>query len=303
MSISVATPNAEAGEIATDAPPSLSMPGAHYDIVAGLGWRNRLAHASVDLRDGARLWRLIWTLSVLDIRLRYRGSMLGPFWLTLSTSVMVGALGFLYSRLFHTDIHTYLPFLSLSLVLWNFISILVSEGCTAFTQSEVMIRSMRMPLTIHAGRVVVRNVLVLAHNIIVIVAVFAIMDAWPGIKAFLAIPGFALWLVDGLAACLLLGAFCARFRDVPPIVASVMQIAFFVSPILWSPSVLAHRGLGIVLLNWNPFYALLEIVRGPMLGTIPSTETYLCAAGYSVGLIFFAGLVFVRTRARISFWV
>ena len=66
--------------------------------------------------------RLAWTLGWLDIKLRYRGSMLGPFWLTLSTGIMVGSLGVLYSTLFHMNMHEYLPFLSLSLVLWGFLS-------------------------------------------------------------------------------------------------------------------------------------------------------------------------------------
>ncbi len=256
-----------------------------------------------DLRDTLHLWPLVWTLSVLDIRLRYRGSVLGPFWLTLSTAVMIGALGFLYSRLFHTDIHAYLPFLSLSLVCWNFIQTLTSEGCTCFTSSESMIRAMRMPLSLHAARVVVRNILVLGHNIIVIVAVFAIMRTVPGVYSFTIIPAFALWIVDALAISLFLGVLCSRFRDIPPIVGSIMQIAFFVSPIIWSPTILAHRGLGIVLVKWNPFFALLEIVRGPLLGSPLEVGTWLIAIGYSVVLVALAAISFTRARPRIAYWV
>ena len=60
--------------------------------------RNRLSVR--DVREGTRLLPLAWTLGWLDIRLRYRGSLLGPLWLTLSTGVMVGALGFLYAHIF-----------------------------------------------------------------------------------------------------------------------------------------------------------------------------------------------------------
>jgi len=242
-------------------------------------------------------------LALLDIRLRYRGSLLGPFWLTLSTGLMVAALGFVYSRLFHTDLHTYLPFLSLSLVLWNFINALVTDGCITYTTNDTMIRGTRMPLSLHAARSVGRNVLILGHNIIVIVVVFAVMDVWPGRIAFVALPGLALWMVDGLAVSILLGGFCARFRDVPPIVASVMQIAFFVSPVIWSPKILEHRGIGIVLLNWNPFYSLLEIVRAPLLNQAPSLATWGSALGYSGLLVALTMVFFVRARSRIAFWV
>lgn len=259
--------------------------------------------ALADFGQTLELWRLVWKLSILDIRLRYRGSMLGPFWLTISTGVMVAALGFLYAGLFHTDIKTYLPYLSLSLILWNFLSALVNEGCTSFTGADSMIRAHRMPLSMHAARVVVRNFLVFAHNIVVIVVVFAVMRKAPGPQSYLMLPGLALWFVDGLAVCLLLGAFCARFRDVPPIIGSVLQIAFFVTPILWNPSVLKHRGIGLVLIDWNPFYVLLEIVRGPLDGSAVHLATWGIAAGYSAVLIAGAAILFALARPRIAYWV
>jgi len=282
----------------------ISGPADHaVSIVAAHDWRGRFAMAAKDLLETAQLWRLVWTLSLLDIRLRYRGSVLGPFWLTLSTAVMIAALGFLYSRLFHTDIQTYLPFLSLSLVLWNFLQNMTGDGCTCFTSSESMIRAMRMPLSLHAARVVVRNILVLAHNVIVIVAVFLIMGTVPGIYSFTIVPAFALWVVDGFAISLMLGVLCARFRDIPPIVGSIMQIAFFISPVIWSPTILAHRGIGIVLVKWNPFYALLEIMRGPLLGARVDLENWAIALGYSALLLCLAAISFTRARPRIAYWV
>ncbi len=256
-----------------------------------------------DVAQTAQLWRLVWKLSILDIRLRYRGSLLGPFWLTLSTGVMIGALGFLYAGLFHTDIKTYLPYLSLSLVLWNFLNGMTAEGCTCFTASEGMIRASRMPLSLHAARVVIRNFLTFAHNIIVIVIVFAVMHKMPGAGSWMILPGFCLWFIDGFAICLLLGSFCARYRDVPPIVGSVMQIAFFVTPILWSPAILEHRGIGLFLIKWNPFYALLEIIRGPLLGTTSHSGIWVIALGYSAVLVIFSGIMFALSRPRIAYWV
>jgi lipopolysaccharide transport system permease protein len=260
--------------------------------------RNRLA--ARDVVDGLRLWPLARTLGWLDIRLRYRGSVLGPFWLTLSTAVMVASLGVLYSVLFHTDVHEYLPFLALSQVLWAFLNSLVGDGCTAFTQAEGMIRSVRMPLFLHALQTLVRNVLVLAHNIVVIVVVDIIFSVWPGWHALLALPAVAVWVVDGLAVCLLLGSFCARFRDVGPIVGSIMQIAFFLTPVIWQPEQLGRHA---VLLPFNPFFALLEILRAPLLGKVPTSETWLAAVLYSLLLCGVAWLLFVRARGRVAFWI
>jgi lipopolysaccharide transport system permease protein len=263
-----------------------------------LAARNRWAVK--DVVEGLRLWPLARSLGWLDIRLRYRGSLLGPGWLTLSTAVMIVSLGVLYSALFNTDVHEYLPFLALSQILWAFLSTMVSEGCACFTQAESMILAVRMPLFLHALRTLVRNVLVLAHNVVVLVGVYLYFQIDPGWTALLSLPGMALWVVDMLAICLLLGAFCARFRDVGPIVGSVMQIAFFLTPVIWQP---AQLGLHQWMLPFNPFFSLLEVVRAPLLGYVPSHTVWKCALLYSGILCAVSWLFFVRARGRVPFWM
>lgn len=276
---------------------SLAMPPRSPDHT----WPARQRRAVRDVAAGAGLWRLALTLGWFDIRLRYRGSILGPFWLTLSTAVMVAALGVLYSALFKMELHDYLPYLAISLVLWNTLAAIVGEAVTCFLQAEGMIRAARMPFTLYAARVMVRNLIVLAHNVVVILAVYLWFDTWPGTAALGAIPGVLLWIVDGMAACLLLGTVCARFRDIPPIVASLMQIAFFISPIIWKPELLT--GGKRDLLPLNPFYTLLEVVRGPLLGAPPASIVWVSALAWSGLLLLAAWVLFVRVRNRLAFWV
>ncbi len=261
----------------------------------------RLGAARRDFVEALALWRLCWTLAWLDIKLRYRGSVLGPFWLTLSTAVMVGAMGVLYAGLFRMNLTQYLPFLVLSIVLWGFLGALVGDASVGYTASEGLIRSVRMPFTLYAARIVVRNVVVLAHNLVVVVAVFAIFRAWPGALGFLAVPGFALWLLDGFALSILLGALCARFRDIPPIVGSVLQIAFFVTPVIWKPELVGPDRQW--LLPINPFFSLMEMVRAPLLGSVPSGIELGSALLYSLVLCVGAALLFARVRGRIAFWL
>ncbi|HEX7390627.1 MAG TPA: ABC transporter permease [Acidiphilium sp.] len=280
-----------------------SEPRTSFTISADRGWVQRFQLAGTDLREGVGLWRLAWSLAFADIRLRYRGSALGPFWLTLSTAVMIGAMAFLYADLFHAKIHTYIPYLTVSIILWNYLNLMVSEGCTCFTQVESMVRGIRMPFTVHAARSVIRNTIILGHNVVVVVAVFAIMGIPVSLKSLWAIPAFLLWVIDGFAISLLLGAFCARFRDVPQIIMSVMQIAFFVTPIMWYTKLLDGHPAGELLIHLNPFYYLLEIVRGPLLGTEVTFHMALTAVLISAFLILVAALGFARTRGRIAYWV
>ena len=280
--------------------PAEADAGFAIDLRHGLGFRARSGMAMRDIADGARLWRLALMLSWLDIRLRYRGSVLGPLWLTLSTAVMVGALGFIYAYLFKTPIREYLPFLALSLTLWSFLSTIVSEGSTVFTQAESMIRSMRVPFSLYIYQLLARNVLIFAHNIVVIVVVFVAFQTPVNWAFFAAIPALLLWLIVGAAVCLMLGALCARFRDIPPIVGSLMQVAFYVSGVMFKPDMLGHRS---VYLLYDPFYSILEVLRAPLLGHIPSRDTYISALGFSAVLCALGWLCFLRVRHRIAFWI
>lgn len=252
------------------------------------------------MAEAAGLWRLCWSLAWLDIRLRYRGSMLGPLWLTLSTGLMVGAMGALYSVILHIPAREYVPYLALSLVLWNFLSVLVTDSCFGYTLAEGMIRTVRMPYSLYAARIVLRNVVVLGHNIIVVLVVDLVLWRWPGPIAVLALPAMALWLADALAVAVLLGALCARFRDIPPIAASILQMAFMVSAVIFRPELLGDQQW---LLAFNPFFTVLDVLRAPLMGDVPRWDSYLSALSFSAALCFAAWTLFVRVRGRIAFWV
>jgi len=265
---------------------------------ARANWRRAIE----DLRDGSAHW-WVWTaMAWQDIVQRYRGSVLGPFWLTISTGFMCLSVGLLYSKVLNQSIASYLPFLCLGMALWGFISTVANEGCVCFLGAEPIIRQIRMPFTTHVNRTVLRNLIVLAHNAVVyvVIAVYFQIPLHP--RSLLVLPGLALLTVNGTWMCLLLGMICARFRDFAPIVGTLLQIAFLLTPILWTPAAFAGWE-GRWIIDINPLYALIEIVRGPLLGDPVASLHWAVAlattvAGWSLTLWFFA-----RYRARIPYWL
>ena len=256
--------------------------------------------ALLDIADGLRHWRLWGVLGWQDIKQRYRRSVLGPFWLTLSMGTLVGALGFLYGALFRIAIDDYLPFLALGFLAWVLISGIVSDGCTAFIDAEKFIKQMKLPYSTFVYRVVWRNLIVFAHNFVIYVVVAIVFGIWAGATGLLLLPGLALIVANGLWVCLLVGMVCARFRDVPQIVASLIRITFFMTPIIWKPEQLGKRS-GLV--DFNPFYHFIEMVRAPLLGQVPSRLTWtvglaVAGVGWLVTYLFWR-----RFRSRISYWV
>ncbi|MBO1074925.1 ABC transporter permease [Roseomonas marmotae] len=259
----------------------------------------RGARALADLANGFSSWRLAWALARLDLRNRYRGSVIGPFWVTLSTAVMVVGLGLLYSQLLKQDLALYLPHLAVSLIIWNTIAAVVPDATTCLTSAEGVIRQLPLPLTTHALRSVFRNAFSAAHSLPLILVVFLAMGHMPGAEAALAIPGLLLLAVNAFAASIFLGMICARFRDIGQIVTSVMQLAFFMTPVIWRAELLSNPSLLLL----NPFYPMLEVIRGPLVEGGVSPAVWGAALLYTAIHCAIALTFFVRFRARVAFWV
>lgn len=276
------------------------MPFTDDAVVLDAAKPRRREMAWADVCSGLSQWRLIWRLAILDLRNRYRGSLLGPIWLTMSIAVMVAGLGVLYGQLFRLDVAIYLPHLAVSLVLWNWMAGSLNESCSAFTGAEGIIRQVQMPYSVHVLRCVVRNTLVAAHTLPVPIFVMWLFGHLPGQEALLVLPGIFIVLINMTTLGYFLGMACARFRDVSPIVANVVQLAFFVTPVIWKAELLGEQRVWLLL---NPFYNLLETVRGPLVGGGGDISAWLAALGITAANATIAFAAFVRFRSRIAFWV
>ena len=261
---------------------------------------SQTALALHDLVQGARAYHLWYLLGWQDIRQRYRRSVLGPFWLTLSMGVLVGALGFLYGMLFKFDVAEYVPYLALGFIVWTLIAGVANDGCNVFISAESIIKQVGLPLSIHVYRLIWRNLLMLFHNALVYVVVAAVFGVWPGWAGLLALPGLVLLCVNGLWVVILFGIVSARFRDVPPIIGSIVRICFFVTPIIWMPELVPARA---AVVDINPFYHLVEVVRAPLLGEVPALESWLAVLGMAFAGWILAFAFLRRYRWRIAYWV
>ncbi|MGI4764388.1 MAG: ABC transporter permease, partial [Janthinobacterium lividum] len=98
-----------------------------------------------------------------------------------------------------------------------------------------------------------------------------------------------------------LALLCTRFRDMPQIVGNLLQLAFFVTPIMWHVEQLGPNAIYIEVLN--PFAAFLRVVSEPLLGHVPAPQTYLTVLIALAILSLVAWPCFARFRARIVYWL
>ncbi|MDA3645982.1 ABC transporter permease [Saccharopolyspora indica] len=263
-------------------------------------WRK----AAKDLGDGFRQKQLWAHLGWQDIKQRYRRSVLGPLWITIGMGVTAGGLGLMYSTIFGLKAADYVPYMTVGFMIWYFIQGCLLSGTEVFIHNEGLIKQLPAPITVHVLRTVWREFLLFLHNLVVYAAILLIFQPPITWSVFLAIPAIFLLLLNGGWVVLLFGVASTRFRDIPPVVGSFIQLLFFLSPIVWPIEILEkNAGERAALAQLNPIYHFVEIVRAPMLGTPQSWHHWVVVLGFTVGGWLLALFVMRNYRARVAYWV
>ncbi len=243
-------------------------------VASGRSWQRTFTDIQLGWQQRPLWGHLGWQ----DIKQRYRRSVLGPIWISITMAVTAIALGILYAGLFGNQLAVQLPYILVGFIIWNFISGCLAEGSEVFTSNEGLITHLPAPLTVHVYRLVWRQVLFFLHNLVVYLVMLVIFPQPLGWGSLMAIPAFVLLVVNGTWVALLLGIVTTRFRDLLPITQSIVQLAFFLTPIVWiyedllnsSNPAIAERAR---IAELNPFLHFVEILRRPMLGSPSSSGT------------------------------
>ena len=272
------------------APPVYIAPPSTGALRVGLG----------DFVESLRRWRLWTLLGWTEIRQRYARSRLGPFWLTISTGVMILCVGLVFGVLFHQSMQQYLPLFGVGLIVWTLISTIVNEGATAYVNAASYMRQIHSPRLIYIFQAVWRNLIIFFHNLVIVACLMAIFGVRHPAAIALAVPGLLLLLLNASWMGALAGLVSTRYRDVPQLITSLMLVGFYVTPVMYERSMLkSHAGL----LLYNPFTYLLTDLRRPFLGEYPSPRDWLIAAAMAVvGWVVVIALT-GRYHRRLSYWL
>jgi lipopolysaccharide transport system permease protein len=238
-----------------------------------------------------------------DIRQSYRRSVFGQLWITVGMAVTIAAIGIVFGTIFGTPMQVFLPYLASGLIMWALIAGILNEGNQAFIAAEGMIKQLPLPKIVYIVRVVWRNLIVSAHNIVIFPIVILIVGGstswailfWPlGVL-------IAVTALSGLA--LIFGIVAARYRDLPQIVNAALTVAFYVTPVIWIRESIGENELVNAMVSLNPLNHILQVARLPLIGQYPSIENWTwviisAAVFWTVGM-----LLFKRFEKRIAYWV
>lgn len=254
-----------------------------------------------ELKEALDLWYFWVRLATLDIELRYRRTVLGPFWLTLSGAMFLFALGFVFSTLFGQNIREYLPYIGAGLIFWWLISTMITEGCQSLIESRQLFLQRRTSIWLPALRVTLRNLIVFAHHFVVFCLIALIFGVSWNASLFLLIPGLGLIALNGVWVGVVLGVFCLRFRDLPQLVTVLVSITIFVTPIFWKREMLPEWRTAFA--DVNPLFHFIELGRQPLLGQTPALISYLIVIGMTLFGWALAYFVVRRYRNAVAYWL
>lgn len=262
--------------------------------------RSQFLATLTDLKEGLLRWPLWMSFAWEDLRDRYKRSYIGILWQTFSFAIFIGVKVLIFGRVANASPEYFAVYVTLGLFVWTFISTNFTDGCAVFWNAEAWIKGVRLPLSLFVYQSLARILYIMLYMFLVVVAVF-IYERWQVTPAtFLAVPMFALLILNGFCTQIILGVLGARFRDIHYLVQTIMRVMFFLTPIFWLPQ---QMGNLMDILVYNPFLHFMEVVRAPVMdGALPHTSL-MVVLGITVFNIVAALITMTFGRRRIVFWM
>lgn len=249
------------------------------------------------LQEWIRWARLGW----FDIESRYRRTTFGPMWIVLVTGMTVSAIGFVYGSLFRVPVRDFIPYVAIGLIIWGWISSSLIEAGTSFSAYKFVLLNQPLNPSSIVVRVVVRNGAILLHNGLVILLLFVVFGRIPATQMLMAVPGMLLVGATVFAGATVTAFACTRFRDLQQVLVAFLSLGLLVTPVIWSPEVLGEHRAFIAYIN--PLTHLLDLVRLPLLGRMPSLVNWIVSSGMMVVLSVMAVFMVRRYRHLVPFWL
>src|SRR5689334_15729814 len=232
------------------------------------------------MRSFVRLLHKSFSWAWLDTICQYRRSRIGPFWETVNVLVTIGGLTLVSAALFGGNIVAHIGYIGAGIIIWSAINALITEACQTFLRYRMLITTTTIDVEVYVARTVARIFITFAHHLVIYILGVAFRIVPLSWSSLLTLFGIALVFANGFWVVSVLAFVCARFRDVQLIVRNLLQLAFFVTPVFWNYHQVAasHR----YIFDFNILFHFLQIVREPLLGNIPSSDSYLVVIAVTV---------------------
>ncbi len=254
-----------------------------------------------DLRQGFMNWPVFLLIGLTSIKARYRRSKVGQFWITISMAITVLTIGVVWSYLWKMPIEDFLPYIAISYIVWLYMTGVLADGTILFISQAHYLREIRLPKSAYLFADITKHLIILGHNLLILLPVYLLFGLPFNTNTLMIIPAFLLTTTALLSVSMIVAIIGLRYRDVSSMIASIIQIGFFVTPVIWKPDLMPPELLRYMI--FNPFAVFLEILRAPMLGNSSSLLYWQVAVGLTLFSLILSFVIFARFRSRITYWL
>lgn len=253
-----------------------------------------------DLRQAAWAWRLWHSLALTDVKQQFQRSRLGFLWVPLLTGIHIAVLTFIFSFINNVDAEEFAVHVGAGYIVWRFMSELMLEGTRLFVRAEPMLRNSIVPRSLFVFRLTQRHVIQLVLNLTLLPIIFLLFWRAPGPEVFFLLVSFPIILLTAPAIGLLTGLAGLRFPDLGQLLAVLIRISFFATPIFWLPE---RLGPYAYLVWFNPFHHFVQLVRLPLQGELPDLLSVGVVLAIAITAWCGAILIYRAVRPKLSYWL
>lgn len=252
-----------------------------------------------EIREIAKFRTLITTFAIMDLKLRYRNSILGVVWSFLEPLLILTILNLVFSTILANNIEHFPIYLILSLTMYNMFVRSTSMSMESMLSKAEIIKSVYVKREVFALSSNLTSIFMMIIEFSIVVIFVIAFQFTPSITSLM------LPVIIVLLACFCLGismplsALNVRFRDMRVIWTIITQALFFLTPIFYKIDFLPEPIANIVRLN--PLALLIEMAHNSLLyDTLPSVQDLTYVTVSSISILFAGWIIFRKLNNRVD---
>jgi len=266
-----------------------------------IGVAEKMTFTAIHREYWMKAWdarHLLIFMAQIDLRNRYKRSILGVGWAILQPIMMAAVLCTVFSQLFNLDLRDYAPFVLAGLGTWAFLSHSITEGCNTLFNSEKFIRSQPQPIALYAMRTLFSVGLQFMIVTGLTFLVTLILRGYSQPSALISlILSMLILAVFGWSVAVIFGFINVHFPDTAHISGVLLQILYYLTPVFYAPELIASPAVRKIL-NYNPLGAFVSIVRDPLVYSRVATLEHFLLAGMTATVCMIMAVWMLVKRER-----
>ena len=249
-----------------------------------------------NLRELYQYRALLWSLTLRELKARYRGSVLGFLWTFLNPTLLMIAYALVFGVFMKQQLESYVFFLFIGLLPWIFFSTSVGAGASSISDRRDLLTKVRFPAQVLPATVVATNLCNYVFSLPLMFVLGIYFGVWPSWHVVVYPIVLGIQILFTLALAYFVSALNVRFRDLQHILANVLTLWFFVTPVLYTSSRIPERFREQFILL-NPMAAVVTSYQSIFYDhQLPASGPLVLVGLESLVLLWLAALVFDRRR-------